>query len=56
MANVRNELSTAGYNAAVAGARSIINQPISGLTNFSFPMGNGGTAPTIATSRDTGPQ
>lgn len=56
MANVRNELSTAGYNAAVTGARSIINQPISGLTNFSFPMGNGGTAPTIATSRDTGPQ
>jgi len=54
MANVRNELSTAGYNAAVTGARSIINQPISGLTNFSFPMGSGGNAPTIATPRDTG--
>ena len=55
MANVKNELSTAGYNAAVTGARSIANQPISGLTNFSFPVNAGGTAPTIASPINLGP-
>jgi len=55
IAAVRNELSTAGYNAAVIGARSIVNQPISGLTNFSFPLGDGGITKTIAAPRDLGP-
>ena len=55
MANVKNELSTAGYNAAVTGARTIVNQPISGLTNFSFPVNNGGATNTVATQRDLGP-
>ena len=55
MAAVRNELSTAGYNAAVTGARSIVNQPISGLTNFSFPLGDGGIPKTIAAPRNLGP-
>ena len=54
-AGVRNELSTAGYNAAVTGARTIVNQPISGLTNFSFPVNNGGAVNTVATPRNLGP-
>ena len=55
-AGVRNELSTAGYNAAVSGARTIVNQPISGLTNFLFPVNNGGATNTEATQRNLGPQ
>jgi hypothetical protein len=54
-AGVKNELSTAGYRAAVTGARTIVNQPISGLTNFSFPINNGGVTNTEATPRNLGP-
>jgi hypothetical protein len=55
LAGVKNELSNASYNAAVTGVRSIANQPISGLTNFSFPINNGGNTNTVATPRDLGP-
>lgn len=54
-AGVKNEISTVSYNAAVTGARSIVNQPISGLTNFSFPTNNGGATNTVATPRNLGP-
>jgi hypothetical protein len=54
-AGAKNELSRISYNAAVTGARTIVNQPISGLTNFSFPTNNGGTTNTVATPRDLGP-
>ena len=54
-AGVRNEISNASYNAAVTGARTIVNQPISGLTNFSFPTNNGGNTNTVAAPRNLGP-
>ena len=55
IAGVKNELSTASYNAAVLGVRSVANQPISGLTNFSFPVNTSGNTNTVATPRNLGP-